>query len=241
MTALSPPYRTAIVACLLAIASWPGLATASDSAAADPHPTLKRLSPDAALWIDLPGKRVIVGGRVALADGPIEFFACPSKTKEHESIVAVDAPAQLVHTALLAIGLKAGSPASFVGEYRPATGDAVAIEVCWREAKAERCLPARQWVRDSRTGRQLDYDWVFAGSQFWKDPSSGIEYYQADGGDLVCVSNFPTAMLDLPIASSQANEALLFETFTERIPPRGTPVELIFSRAEGQPSQDEKE
>ena len=56
-----------------------------------------------------------------------------------------------------------------------------------------------------------------------------------------CVSNFPTAMLDLPIASSQANEALLFETFTERIPPRGTPVELIFSRAEGRPSPDEKE
>lgn len=241
MTALSPPCPTAILACLLALTGWTGLATASDAAAADPHPTLKRLSPDAAVWIDLPGKRVVVGGRVALADGPIEFFACPSKTKEHESIVGVDAPARLVHTALLAIGLKPGSPASFEGEYRPATGDAVAIEVCWRDAEAEHCLPARQWVRDSRTGSQLDCDWVFAGSQFWKDPSSGIEYYQADGGDLVCVSNFPTAMLDLPIASSQANEALLFETFTERIPPRGTPVELIFSRAEGRPSPDEKE
>jgi len=241
MSALSPPYTTAIAGCLLAIAGLPGPATASDSTASDPHPTLKRLSPDAAVWIDLPGKRVVVGGRVALADGPIEFFACPSKTKEHESIVVVDAPARLVHTALLAIGLKPGSPASFEGEYRPATGDAVAIDVCWRDAEAEHCRPARQWVRDSRTGRELNCDWVFAGSQFWKDPSTGVEYYQADGGDLVCVSNFPTAMLDLPIASSQANEALLFDTYTERIPPQGTPVELIFSKAADKPSPVEKD
>jgi hypothetical protein len=70
---------------------------------------------------------------------------------------------------------------------------------------------------------------VFAGSSFWTDPADGTEYYQADGGDLICVSNFPTAMLDLPVESSQSNEALLFEAFAGRVPPRGTAVELIFS------------
>ena len=30
-------------------------------------------------------------------------------------------------------------------------------------------------------------------------------------GDFICVSNFPSAMLDLPIESSQANEQLLFQ------------------------------
>ena len=74
-------------------------------------------------------------------------------------------------------------------------------------------------------------EWVFAGSVFWKDPSDGKEYYQADGGDLVCLSNFPTAMLDLPIESSQSNEALLFEAFAGRVPPRGTDVEMILSAA----------
>jgi len=202
---------------------------------ADPHPELKRLAPDAAVWLDLPGKRVIVGGGVALADGPIEFFACPRKTKEHESVVVVDTSARLVHAALLAIGLKPGSPASLADEYTPATGDAVAVEVRWRGDGGEQRQAAQRWVRDSRTGKELDCNWVFAGSQFWTDPNSGREYYQADGGDLVCVSNFPTAMLDLPIASSQANEALLFEAFTERIPPRGTPVELIFSKAAAEP------
>ena len=237
MSLFRPPRAALLVVCLLPVAWEAAPAGATDPAASDRHPDLKRLAPNAAVWIDPPGKRVVVAGRVALADGPIEFFACPPKTKEHESVVVVDASARLVHTALLAIGLKPGSPASFDGAYRPATGDAVAVEVCWRDTEGEHCLPAQRWVRDSRTGKQLDCHWVFAGSQFWKDPSTGVEYYQADGGDLVCVSNFPTAMLDLPIASSQANEALLFEAFAERIPPRGTPVELIFTKATGQPQQ----
>ena len=72
-------------------------------------------------------------------------------------------------------------------------------------------------------------DWVFAGSSFWTDPTDGKEYYQADGGDLICVSNFPTATLDLPIESSQANDELMFEVFAGRVPPRGTEVDLILS------------
>jgi hypothetical protein len=36
-------------------------------------------------------------------------------------------------------------------------------------------------------------------------------------------------MLDLPIESSQANDALLFEAFAGRVPPAGTRVEMILS------------
>jgi hypothetical protein len=73
-------------------------------------------------------------------------------------------------------------------------------------------------------------DWVFVGSSFWKDETTGEEFYQADGGDLVCISNFPTATLDLPIASSQSNEALLFEVMEGVVPPRDTAVEMILSK-----------
>jgi len=34
-------------------------------------------------------------------------------------------------------------------------------------------------------------------------------------------------MLDLPIESSQANNALMFKAYTERIPPLGTPVTVL--------------
>ena len=211
------------------VAIFPLVVGASESA--DPHPELTRLSPKQAVWVNAQSRQLVVGGAVALADGPIEFFACPRKTKEHESVVAVDATAHLVHTGLLAIGLRPGSPASFYPDFKPATGDPVAITVRWKDDNGNNHeASAQRWVKNSQTGQELEYNWIFAGSSFWKNPKTGVEYYQADGGDLVCVSNFPAATLDLPITSSQANNSLLFEVFTGRVPKRGTPVELVFSQ-----------
>lgn len=198
----------------------------------DRHPELRRLSPTEEVWIDRERGEVVVGGRVALDDGLLEFFACPKGTKEHESVVAVAASARLVHAALLAVGLEPGKPVSFDPEYRPATGPRIRVTMRWTDADgAVQEGDARGWIRNTRTGKALETDWVFAGSAFWIDPADGREYYQADGGDLLCVSNFPTATLDLPIESSQSNEALLFEVFKERVPKRETPVEMILSAA----------
>ena len=199
----------------------------------DRHPDLRRLSPTEEVWIDRERGEVVVGGSVALDDGLLEFFACPAGTKEHESVVAGAASARLVHAALLAVGLEPGKPVSFDPEYRPATGPRIRVTMRWTDADgAVQEADARGWIRNTRTGKALETDWVFAGSAFWTDPADGREYYQADGGDLVCVSNFPTATLDLPIESSQSNEALLFEVFKERVPKRETPVEMILSAAE---------
>jgi hypothetical protein len=196
----------------------------------DRHPELKRLSPTEQVWVDPVKKEVVVAGRIAMADGPIEVFACPEKTKEHEAIVATRSSARLIHAALLAIGLDPGSPVSFDPDYVAARGPAVAIRMRWKDAEGKlQEARGQDWIRNTRTGKPLDADWVFAGSSFWKDPQDGQEYYQADGGDLVCVSNFPTATLDLTIESSQSNEALLFEAFEGRVPPRGTEVEMILS------------
>jgi len=53
------------------------------------------------------------------------------------------------------------------------------------------------------------------------------------------VSNFSTALLDIPVESSQSDAELLFEAFTERIPPRGTPVRLTLKPVKkGQGSSD---
>jgi len=206
--------------------------TLPDAAQPDPaidrHPELRRLSPAADVWVNPQAKEVIVAGKIAIDKGPIEFFACPRETKEHESIVAVRSTAQIVHAALLAIGLEPGRPVSYDPKYAAASGPVVSVKMRWKNAlgKAEE-VRAQEWIRNTKTGQITAEEWVFAGSSFWTDPNTGTDYYQADGGDLICVSNFPTAMLDLPVESSQSNDALLFEVFEGRVPARDTEVEIV--------------
>ena len=60
-------------------------------------PGMKRLDPVSRVWVDIKKKLVVVDGYVALRMGQLEMFACPSGTKEHESVVGVFAKAYHVH------------------------------------------------------------------------------------------------------------------------------------------------
>lgn len=188
---------------------------------------LIKLAKNYDVWVDPQRKLVVVDGEVALREGGLEMFACPKGSKEHESIVAVRSNAQLVHAGLLAVGAIAGHPVQFNPKYVPATGTTIDIFVLWQNDKGKHKVRAQEWVKDAKTGEEMKYDWVFGGSAFWTDPATGEKFYHADGGDFICLSNFSTATLDLPVESSQANDALLFSAFTERIPPRGTKVRLV--------------
>lgn len=180
------------------------------------------------LWIDAKHKRVILDGYVAMTDGPLEMFACPEGTKEHESIIGTLARSKEVHAALLAVGAMRGTPVEFLPKFVPATGQRIRLWVCYRDADGNfKAVDGRRWVKKASTGKQMEPDWVFSGSGFWKDPESGKEYYRADSGDMICVSNFNSAMMDVPVASSAEAGDLLYLPFTERIPPQGTPLRLV--------------
>ena len=93
------------------------VAPAKDAPAANE----RKISPElrAALEkLKLPGVKinleewsVDVDSRVCLKEGLLELIACTKDTKEHESIIVIDAKPSHVHTALLLIGAKPGSPA----------------------------------------------------------------------------------------------------------------------------------
>ncbi len=189
---------------------------------------LVRLDKTRPVWLDKARKQVVMIGRICQREAPLELFACLRNTKEHEAIVSVDVKAQTVHAGLLAVGAKPGHPAQWDPKYAPATGTEIEVSVVWKDKQGKtKTARAQDWILDTRTNKAMTHPWVFAGSSFWIDETTGRKYYRAEGGDLVCVSNFASAMLDLPIESSQANEALLFRAFTERIPPLGTPVTLL--------------
>ncbi len=237
------PARWCVLGCLWAIAASsscgqeaPVSETQADAAAKTPPAMLQpaegwlRVTKDYDVWVDYKQKQVIAGGRICLREGLLEMFACPKGTKEHESIVSVNTPARFVHAALVALGAQPGPPVQFEPTYKPAQGTEVVVEVLWKDEHGdEQRVRAQQWVKHLKTGQELEYPWVFAGSGFWTDEAGKEQFYCGDGGEFVCVSNFSTATLDLPIESSAANDTLMFAAFTERIPPRDTPVLLILT------------
>lgn len=203
-------------------------AAEAEKSADEAAPGLVKLSKKHPVWLDTKRKAVVMDGEVCLREGQLEMFACPKGTKEHESIVAIDCLPEEVHAGLLAVGAKPGTPVKFDPEYVPATGQVVDVFLLWKDAKGgKHQAKAQDWIKHVKTGKPMQHDFVFAGSGFWTDEETGKKHYQANGGDFICVSNFPTAMLDLPVKSSQANADLLFHAYTEKIPPKGTKVRVV--------------
>ena len=204
-------------------------------------PGMVRLSKHGRVWADAKKKRIVVDGYVCLKSGQLEMFACLVGTKEHESVVSVFAKAQTVHAGLLAIGAEKGTPVKWDPQYVPPTGSEIQVIALWTDPDGTRhSTDARRWIRKLGSDEHLDFNFVFAGSSMWKDPATGKEKYLAESGDLICVSNFSTATLDVPMKSSQINDGLMFAAYTDRIPDVKTPIRLVLQLVDADKKTDAK-
>jgi hypothetical protein len=179
-------------------------------------------------------RRVLVNAYVCLREGALEQLLCRRHTKEHEAILAADVDARDIHTALVLAGAKEGSTVRYEEKgdkviIHPPTGQPIKVTLQYQEKGKVVTVPAQQWVRDMRTKKDLEYDWVFAGSRLFENPDDKNKprLYAANSGDVITVSNFEGSMLDLPINSSKDNNELQFEANTARIPPLETEVTII--------------
>ncbi len=193
----------------------------------DASAKLVRLNPKQPVWADSQNKHVVMLGEVCKAGYPLEFFATYSN-RSYEAVVAVNVTPSIVHAGLEAVGAVPGHPAQFQPRFVPPTGTEVAIEVRWKDKKGQvKSSPAQDWIRNIKTKKALESNWIFAGSGIITDEATGQKYYQADSGELICVLSLPSAMLDLPILSYGAIESRMFEAFEEHLPPQGTPVTIL--------------
>jgi hypothetical protein len=181
------------------------------------------------LEIDGERRRVLVDTYVCRRTDMLEQLVCRKKTKEHEAVFAADIDARHVHAALLAAGATPGSPVKFQPFAKAPTGTVIKVTVRYTEKGQLKVVPGQDFVRNIKTKKTLEHDWVFAGSHLIPDPFDKTKppFYAANDGDVICVANFEGAMLDLPVLSSKDNEELAYEANTERIPALETPVVLI--------------
>lgn len=182
------------------------------------------------IWVDFQSKMVIIGGYICLRDGALEMFACPANTKEHESVIATNAYASEMHAALLAIEAEPGSPSRWTEEgFTPPHGSLIDIQVRWfdEQSKQEVTRSAKEMVFNVVKQKTMESDWIFGGSVSYQDPETGDKYYVADSGEMICLSNFSTAAIDIQVESTNTNEDLYFRAHTENIPELGTKVYMI--------------
>jgi hypothetical protein len=182
------------------------------------------------VWLEVESgqRRVLISSEVCLRQGQLEQLLTRKGAKEHEAILAADIDARKLHETLLLANAKPGSTVRFEPKFKAPTGTPIIVTLRYEEDGKTRTANARSWVRNMKTKTELGCDWVFAGSQLIDDAfNPGQKRYLANEGDVICVSNFEGALLDLPIESSKGNDDHSYETWTERIPPVGTKVVIV--------------
>ena len=141
--------------------------------------TLTPLNKQGTVLLDLSKKRIFLKSNVCFREGLLEMFLCRTQTKEHESILVMDAEAYAVHTGLLALGCEEGSPATYDQEgqkYTPAKGQVIDIFVhsVDENGKLNR-EPAQSWIRRSRY-RYYEEKFEWLPADLTLNPDSNLRY-----------------------------------------------------------------
>ena len=218
---------------------------------------LVRLHPSQNIWFDKKNKTAVLHGAVGLNRGALELFACTGRVtrdrsfkdrvfadgpKAHESVLVFDIIPHLMHAALLAAGAQPGKPAVFSPEFVPPSGTPIEVTVRWKDAQGNvQQTLAGEWILDEQTKETMKTPFVFTGSMFMVN-REGRRMNMGDAdGELICVSNFASAVMDVPMQSSGDNDSRLFIANEAKIPPCGTPVTMILKPIEEPAPAEEAE
>lgn len=186
---------------------------------------------------DRAAREVRVKAIVACDRGWLEQAVCRAGTRDHESLLSVEAPPSTIHAALLLLGLEPGAP----GSWREATGtpDGVErvpprgppVELWVRSSKGE--VPLSSWIHDPVRGARFDAQpWVFAGSMVRPNTRSmgPGEHFVADRtGSVVGLVTFGDELVAYREVLPDRVEvsAPQWQARTEAMPPSGESVTLV--------------
>lgn len=176
----------------------------------------------------------------------LEVVCCSPDTREHETFVVTRVGPSHLHAALLAVGLKSGTPGSFrqtdhgLETIDPA-GDRVEVRFVYEAGGATVEADPLAWVaRDTGGAGFLETEraraqehggrepgWVFAGSRM--AAHDGRDVYDADGtGVVIGLTTFGSEVLSWSrtISPDSAVEAPSWVADFSKTPPAGTAVRV---------------
>jgi hypothetical protein len=235
-------------------------ATPAEAAKATDADAQKKLA-DAIRAVKMPGieintteRFVDVSASVCLDEGALELIACTKDTKEHESIVVINARPSHIHAALLLLGAKNGNPAmrqpldKEMTRWQdiPAKGDPIQVSLAWKKEDGtitERSLSdflmrsefGDNPPKEGEKKEKFPDTFLFAGSHLG-DPSESPRKYLAElSGHVISISTFGDELLCLPEFYGQENHALAWQIDPTHLPKRHTEVLLRLRVKKPQP------
>lgn len=212
---------------------------------------------DALAKLDMPGVKinveewsVDVDATVSLRDGLLETVACIKDTKEHESVVAVNAKPSHIHTALLLIGAEAGNPAmrKIIGEGPearfidlPPRGGLVDVFLVVNTPEGKKEYPINEFIEKAHD--EFNYDgtpvetpketellpshtFMFTGSVLVEQNEGPRQYIADYSGNVITLVTFGDETLSLPGIHDDANSALVWQVRNKHLPELDAAVTL---------------
>ena len=181
---------------------------------------------------------------VCLAEGYLEVIACAKDSREHESIVMVEAKPSHIHAALLLIGAQPGNPAMRkpVNEEGtrwvdiPPRGQSVKVTLLISDEKGQTTeRPVSDFLSPSKdesglpevagAAEKFPETFLFAGSHTHQ--VGDTKTYLADvNGNVISISTFGDEVLCLAGHHAQENHALSWQIKPDSLPEIGTKVTL---------------
>jgi hypothetical protein len=189
---------------------------------------------------------VDVASTVCLGQGALELIACTKDTKEHEAIIMIEAVPKHVHTALLLIGARPGSPAMRKPIDKegtrwmdvPPSGGPVDVSLVFPDkegkiverpisdfivANDDESNPAAQGDKQERFPTNT---FLFAGSILHGEKDGPRQYLCDTSGNVISIATFGDELLCLSGVHDEANGHLMWQIDNTHLPAVGTKVTL---------------
>ncbi|MFK7850775.1 MAG: YdjY domain-containing protein [Akkermansiaceae bacterium] len=200
------------------------------------------------LTVQVKERYVDVDAKVCLTGGMLELIACTKGSKEHESIIAVEAKAAHIHAALLLIQARPGNPAmrkQIEGEEGgwvnyPPRGAKIDVSLVLDDENGKKVeRPISDFLikgddgfgslnedEDAERERFPTKTFLFAGSHVFKDGKNEPRYLADESGNVISIATFGDELLCLPGMHGHANEGLVWEIDSTHLPKLGADVKL---------------
>jgi|TARA_B110000263_G_scaffold248008_1_gene262020 hypothetical protein len=218
--------------------------------------SVPKLSPEAEQALrklNLPGIKlnleercVDVNATVCLHKGLLELVACTKGSKEHESILSIAARPMHIHTAMLLMGARPGTPAlrkardGALKRWIPVepAGDSVRVSLVFPDSKGKpQEHPLSKFISPAQPdeisgipmNKKLETfpaSFLFAGSHLVENGPGPKKYVCEQSGNVISISTFGDELLCLPGIHGHQNDGLSWQVNPKDLPKIGEQVIL---------------